>query len=146
MPWWHMCLCIKSHTLTTRFKEPNTGLTWVLSAPGGPHVGPMNLAFWGIVDLVWPIYVGFSATTVHNVSLILHWVTSRCLASIYIPATLLLKHVEINGGFLCERRVCFDNEGTTGVVNRISNLWDHAMSTSHDDVMTWRCFPYYLAL
>ena len=22
----------------------NTGLTWVLSAPGGPHVGPINLA------------------------------------------------------------------------------------------------------
>ena len=23
------------------------GPTWVLSAPGGPHVGPMNLALWG---------------------------------------------------------------------------------------------------
>ena len=24
----------------------NMGPTWVLSAPGGPHVGPMNLAIW----------------------------------------------------------------------------------------------------
>ena len=26
------------------------GLTWVLSAPGGPHVGPMNLA---ILDVMY---------------------------------------------------------------------------------------------
>ena len=25
----------------------NMGLTWVLSAPDGPHIGPMNLAIWG---------------------------------------------------------------------------------------------------
>ena len=24
----------------------NMGPTWVLSAPDGPHVGPMNLAIW----------------------------------------------------------------------------------------------------
>ena len=24
----------------------NMGPTWVLSAPGGPHVGPMNFAIW----------------------------------------------------------------------------------------------------
>ena len=24
------------------------GPTWVLSSPGGPHVGPMNLAIWGV--------------------------------------------------------------------------------------------------
>ena len=24
----------------------NKGPTWVLSSPGGPHVGPMNLAIW----------------------------------------------------------------------------------------------------
>ena len=24
----------------------NMGPTWVLSSPGGPHVGPMNLAIW----------------------------------------------------------------------------------------------------
>ena len=26
----------------------NMGPTWVLSSPGGPHVGPMNLAIWAI--------------------------------------------------------------------------------------------------
>ena len=33
----------------------NMGLTWVLSAPYGPHVGPMNLAITGaIIDRVAP--------------------------------------------------------------------------------------------
>ena len=26
--------------------EANMGPTWVLSAAGGPHVGPMNFAIW----------------------------------------------------------------------------------------------------
>ena len=26
----------------------NMGPTWVLSAPGGPHVAPLNFAIWGI--------------------------------------------------------------------------------------------------
>ena len=26
----------------------NMGPTWVLPAPDGPHVGPMNLANWGV--------------------------------------------------------------------------------------------------
>ena len=29
----------------------NMGLTWVLSAPDGPHVGPMNLVIRGILAL-----------------------------------------------------------------------------------------------
>ena len=29
----------------------NMGPTWVLSAPDGSHVGPMNLAIRGIMDL-----------------------------------------------------------------------------------------------
>ena len=36
----------------------NMGPTWVLSAPDGSHVGPMNLAIRGIVPLIaktlWP--------------------------------------------------------------------------------------------
>ena len=27
----------------------NTQPTWVLSFPGGPHVGPMNLAIWALL-------------------------------------------------------------------------------------------------
>ena len=30
----------------------NMGPTWVLSAPGGPHVGHVNLAIW---DIVWEL-------------------------------------------------------------------------------------------
>ena len=31
------------------------GPTWVLSAPDGPHIGPMNLAFWEMIKM---IYIG----------------------------------------------------------------------------------------
>ena len=34
------------------FHGAHLGPTWVLSAPGGPHVGPMNLAIRG--TLTWP--------------------------------------------------------------------------------------------
>ena len=27
----------------------NMGPTWVLSYPGGPHVGPMNLVIWDVI-------------------------------------------------------------------------------------------------
>ena len=30
----------------SKFHRANMGPTWVLSSPGGPHVGPMNLAVW----------------------------------------------------------------------------------------------------
>ena len=33
----------------------NMGPTWVLSAPDGPHVGPMNLAIW-VVKCVWLLW------------------------------------------------------------------------------------------
>ena len=36
--------------LITRFMGP----TWVLLAPGGPHVGHMNFAIWGIISLNTP--------------------------------------------------------------------------------------------
>ena len=43
----------------------NMGPIWVLSAPGGPHVGPMNYAIWDVIsnhpssivdDIIWYIY------------------------------------------------------------------------------------------
>ena len=30
----------------------NMGHTWVLSTPGGPHVGPMDLAIWDAIDII----------------------------------------------------------------------------------------------
>ena len=43
---WHMrwtceCLCVSPDS---KVHGANMGPTWVLSAPDGPHVGPMNLA------------------------------------------------------------------------------------------------------
>ena len=38
----------------------NTGPTGVLSAPDGPHVGPMNLAIWDYYSLNSPFYVCLS--------------------------------------------------------------------------------------
>ena len=35
----------------------NMGPTWVLSAPDGPHVGPMNLAIWDIIMIEQPCKV-----------------------------------------------------------------------------------------
>ena len=34
----------------------NMGPTWDLSAPDGPHVGPMNLAIWDLIRYVIVIY------------------------------------------------------------------------------------------
>ena len=31
----------------------NMGPTWVLSAPGGSHVSPMNLAIWAIIAIAY---------------------------------------------------------------------------------------------
>ena len=46
--------CHKKHKALTASRDPDNkvhgasmGPAWVLSAPGGPHVGPMNLAIWG---------------------------------------------------------------------------------------------------
>ena len=37
-------LIIKCHTPDSKVHVANMGPIWVLSAPGGPHVGPMSLA------------------------------------------------------------------------------------------------------
>ena len=41
----------------------NMGPTWVLSSPGGPHVGPMKLAIW--VDVASVIVLAASLTAGH---------------------------------------------------------------------------------
>ena len=35
-----------SNSPDSKFHGANMGPTWVPSSPGGPHVGPMNLAIW----------------------------------------------------------------------------------------------------
>ena len=34
----------------SKVQGANMGPTWVLSAPDGPHVGPMNLAIWVVLS------------------------------------------------------------------------------------------------
>ena len=42
--------------LDSKFHVANMGPTWVLLAPGGPHVGPMNLAGWE-ASLEWAVVI-----------------------------------------------------------------------------------------
>ena len=39
-----MCVSAQGKYLDSKVHVAHMGLTWVLSAPDGPHVGPMNLA------------------------------------------------------------------------------------------------------
>ena len=59
---WHHAV----YSQIAKFMRPTWGPSWVLPAPGGPHVGPMNLAFrvgfpaqWsfaGLSSKLWGIY------------------------------------------------------------------------------------------
>ena len=42
-----MCSAIPIAVPDSKVHGANMGPTWVLSAPDGPHVGPMNLAIRG---------------------------------------------------------------------------------------------------
>ena len=45
----------------------NMGPIWGRQDPGGPHVGPMNLAFWVVTThyRVWPLYWNFMKHSVY---------------------------------------------------------------------------------
>ena len=43
-PWYLLLAQHSSYIQTAKFVGPTWGPPWVLSAPDGPHVGPMNLA------------------------------------------------------------------------------------------------------
>ena len=49
--WWPQVPCHYSppYTQIARLMGANTGPTWALSSPGGPHVGPMKLAIRNII-------------------------------------------------------------------------------------------------
>ena len=55
-------ICIACGSPDNKDHGANKGPTWVLSAPGGPHVGPMNLAIRGGLWFVqwWSAYFTFS--------------------------------------------------------------------------------------
>ena len=48
--------CVKKQNYPdSKVHGANMGPTWVLSAPDGPHVGPMNLAIWIIREWNSPL-------------------------------------------------------------------------------------------
>ena len=44
----------------SKVQGANMGLTWVLSAPGGPHIGPINLAIGDSIELGMQLVQGGS--------------------------------------------------------------------------------------
>ena len=55
------------HIPDSKVHGANIGPTWVLSAPDGPHVGPMNLVIW---DLIRFALTGFNQLTCDNNDLV----------------------------------------------------------------------------
>ena len=64
----HQCSCWLQNTdrhPDSKAHGANMGPTWVLSSPGGPHVGPMNLATghrcwasaWTVMTSPYPVHV-----------------------------------------------------------------------------------------
>ena len=53
----HPCIsrCLWGNSTDSKVHGANMGPTWVLSAPDGPHVGPMNLAT-RVIKAKWHIY------------------------------------------------------------------------------------------
>ena len=51
--------CLVANTIAypySNIRGANMGSTWVLSAPGGPNVGPMDFAVRVVLSLVWLVY------------------------------------------------------------------------------------------
>ena len=44
-----MTVYISVYSPDSKVHGANMGPTWVLSSPGGPYVGPMNLAVWVVL-------------------------------------------------------------------------------------------------
>ena len=78
---------IKQYNPDSKILGDNMGPTWVLSAPDGPHVGPMNLAIrggWATVDAVNTVRVLLWILLIYLlllgllVSPLPHWHTCYC--------------------------------------------------------------------
>ena len=71
--WWHtytwkyphLILYTARHYPYSKIHGANMGPTWVLSAPDGPHVGPMNLAIRVLISV--PHWVGITTLYVCKV-------------------------------------------------------------------------------
>ena len=70
-------------TPDSKLHRANMGPTWVLPAPGGTHVGPVNLAIWdskavphlqALGCLLWVFFLVCTITLVtHNMFTVIHY-------------------------------------------------------------------------
>ena len=51
--WWRKRSAVSLITPDSKVHGANMGPTWALSAPGGPHVGPINLAVRDVVNFLY---------------------------------------------------------------------------------------------
>ena len=101
--------------------------TWVLSAPDGPHVGPMNLAIWGVIysALCWCLVVWYSQFPIGQTN------TGAMNGVIAISTSLLYYNAKLKPSILTESTFYdLNNEmGWIGVLvyvvkgQKASNKW-----------------------
>ena len=73
------------------------GPTWVLSAPDGPHVGPVNLAIREYNLIVYRIYIWYFASVISkNTPMNLPSIQIKKIA--YLWGTVLLTWINLNAG------------------------------------------------
>ena len=77
------------------------GPTWVLLAPSGPHVGPMNLAIRGVAGKQWS---GVQHTTCYSSGWSTYYYNCHCLNQNMI----LLSYIRVFPSIWSEKNVCFD--------------------------------------
>ena len=70
---WHSS---KNHVPDSKVHGANMGPTWVLSAPDGPHVGPMNLAIrdslYQPIEAGWCMYASVKWVSIDSGNILSH--------------------------------------------------------------------------
>ena len=78
-PWDRATSCLPD----SKVHGANMGPTWVLSAPDGPHVGPMNLAIRAVVIACWlVVYIFWSEWKVGGcLNWVVFWLSDNALST-----------------------------------------------------------------
>ena len=113
--------CHKLNPPDSEVHGANMGPTWGLSAPDGPHVGPMNLALRALLSIIWDVLLSsygsldcytaqtwclqdFESDMIHHMSLadvidcVIYqskYVIGGCLQVFWISCSALWTHVAI---------------------------------------------------
>ena len=92
------------HTQHSKVHRANIGPTWVLSAPDGHHVGPVDLAIRGIFEIKqWPVHMMHWIANLLNL-----WLDNPCsflVSGIWQDACSISRQV-VNGVYLSNSAVC----------------------------------------